>query len=92
MMSVAPYALAADTHAGTRSHRQNAGSAAQRGTGNGHQADRADPDNEHRVAKLDVGQFRAVESGGNHIAEHTRGGRVDAGPADRARLPSASFT
>ena len=38
--------------------------------GNGHQADRANADDQHRVAELDVRLFHAVKPCGHHVGEH----------------------
>ena len=38
--------------------------------GNGHQADRANADDQHRVTELDVRLFHAVKACGHHVGEH----------------------
>ena len=46
------------------------GSAAKISACNGHKAYRADTDYKHLVAELNIGQFHAVKSSGNHVGQH----------------------
>ena len=43
---------------------------AQRGTLHGHQTDGTDADDDDGMTETDIGEFRAVQTGGGHVAEH----------------------
>ena len=54
------------------SYRIDPGCAAQCGTRDRHQTDRADTDNEHGISVLNIGKLRSMETGRNHVRKHRR--------------------
>ncbi len=72
-MSVAPYSRASSAQLGRVPMPMMRPAPPQPGTGHRHQAHRADAEHDHGVTQLDIGHFRAVETGAHHIDGHQGG-------------------